>query len=128
MNIMEQLKVVTSNLEEFDEIKVDVNSYVCKEIIADVKNQKISISFLVKKFKDLILVQGKISGQIEIDCCRCLESFNFPLNLSFTRDYPADLDEVDVEEEVREVIILNVPDKPLCSADCSACALIAAKI
>ena len=119
MNIMEQLKVKTGHLEEFGEIKITVDSYVCKEIFESVKEQKLGITFLIKKFKDIMLLDGNITGCLTMDCCRCLESFNYPLNLGFNKDYPATAEEVDVEDEVRQALILNVPDKPLCKNECS---------
>jgi uncharacterized protein len=86
-----------------------------------------------------ILVRGSLSGQMELACSRCLESFPAPAAIEFdlllvpgppTADAdeelsPDDLDldyytgeTVDLESLLREQIILMMPLKPLCDETC----------
>jgi uncharacterized protein len=87
-----------------------------------------------------ILVRGSLSGQMELACSRCLESFAAPASIDFDlllvpgppTAYAAeeelsltDLDQdyytgeiVDLESLLREQIILMMPLKPLCDEAC----------
>jgi uncharacterized protein len=87
-----------------------------------------------------ILVQGSLSGQMELACSRCLESFAAPAAIDFAlllapgpvnasaaeaELSPDDLDLdyytgeiVDLESLLREQIILLLPLKPLCDEAC----------
>jgi uncharacterized protein len=87
-----------------------------------------------------ILVRGSLAGQMELACSRCLESFAAPAAIDFdlllvpgppTAYAPeeelslADLDQdyytgesVDLENLLREQIILLLPLKPLCDEAC----------
>jgi uncharacterized protein len=87
-----------------------------------------------------ILVRGHLSGQLDLACSRCLESFAAPAAIDFdlllvpgppnagAEDEelsPTDLDLdyytgeiVDLESLLREQIILMLPLKPLCDETC----------
>ncbi len=85
-------------------------------------------------------VQGKISGEIEVECNRCLQaaemSLEFPFDAVFvtaenyTQEKEAKLgtgdlevsvfegDKIDLTELVREQILLNLPTQIFCREDC----------
>lgn len=90
-----------------------------------------------------ILVEGRIKTALLLHCARCLESFLYPMDIPFrlelrnvsrlTRpsDFEAEAEEtvevryfteeenyVDVTQEIQEIILLNIPMKPLCRPDC----------
>jgi uncharacterized protein len=92
-----------------------------------------------------ILVRGSLSGQMELACSRCLESFAAPAAIEFDlllvpgpptagaadeelsltdldRDYYTG-EIVDLERLVREQIILMMPLKPLCDETCKGLCL-----
>ena len=88
-----------------------------------------------------ILVRGSLSGQVELACGRCLESFSGPAAIEFdlllapgpptasAADEELSLTDldldyytgeiVDLEGLLREQIILMLPLKPLCSETCN---------
>ena len=94
---------------------------------------------LEKHAKD-VLVRGHLAGRLELACSRCLEGFSFPVQGDFDlllapgsdtmsgeeeELSAADLDldfytgkVIDLENIIREQIILTMPLKPLCSEDC----------
>jgi uncharacterized protein len=94
---------------------------------------------LEKKGND-ILVRGRLEGHLELACSRCLLSFAAPVETTFDlllvpgpgaaaadeeELSPADLDldyytgeVVDLENILREQIILMIPFKPLCEEIC----------
>jgi uncharacterized protein len=83
-------------------------------------------------------VRGKLAGAVEIECARCLEPVARPLAVEFDDAFveaanePAadeveadDLDEsiaidgrIDLNEVVREQIILALPEQAFCREDC----------
>ena len=90
------------------------------------------------------LVEGELNGLLRHDCVRCLEEFAAPATVSFRALYKdqdarrpkrqgagtgvADHEETDcyavieqrieLQEMLREQLILSVPMQPLCSEDC----------
>jgi len=88
-----------------------------------------------------ILVTGKLEARVKADCSRCLEEFELSLQLTLEEEYfpakdlPAIFDSLspeeregfiigednvlDLEEAIRQHILLNFPIKPICRPDCA---------
>jgi uncharacterized protein len=86
---------------------------------------------------DEIIFQGEAYTEVEIECSRCLENFDLPIEarLQFVvqmidsaqelssedEDFeviPKTQTTLDISQRVREGILLTLPLKPLCSEDC----------
>lgn len=69
----------------------------------------------------ILIVRGRVSAVVQGCCARCTEIFSTTVSDSgFLRDY-SDLDgveEVDITEDLREAILLNLPHFPLCEESC----------
>jgi len=87
-----------------------------------------------------VFVKGVVSGEVELQCSRCLKEYILPIktllevtyhpvqNLNKEELVELKRDEMDVdfyreglidtEDIVRDQILLNIPMKPLCSEDC----------
>jgi uncharacterized protein len=78
-----------------------------------------------------LLFQGEFAGRTPLQCVRCLADFVQPLTAGFNELYAFDersvsdsgliLPEdgnVDLDELVREYMLLEIPINPLCRADC----------
>jgi DUF177 domain-containing protein len=87
-----------------------------------------------------ILVRGRLQGELDLTCGRCLEPFSAPVETEFdlllvpaptgagseeeelsAQELDVDFytgDNVDLEAIIREQIILMLPLKPLCTAIC----------
>ena len=104
----------------------------------------VAVALQLTPLPDMIRVKGRISTTTRQACVRCLESFDRPMESSFTLDYsktiPADLhreesesveltaqqigmmhflgDEIDFTDAIQEQIVLTVPYRPLCRDDC----------
>jgi uncharacterized protein len=94
----------------------------------------------VKRFGKKVLAEGTVRISVSLNCGRCLRNVSCPIETKFSEEYnPAeDLDkeeeqeltdreldlgyysndELDISELIREQILLSVPMKPLCGADC----------
>lgn len=65
-----------------------------------------------------IIVSGKISTVITMECARCLEALDRPYEVSFQQFFNSDLKEIDLSEDVRETVLIDLPFKALCKEDC----------
>ena len=81
----------------------------------------------VEQMEHAILVQGTLKLTLKCECVRCLKSFEYLLELpQWTRllplqgeeKTPVDNDSVDLTPYVREDILLEFPQHPLCETDC----------
>ncbi len=90
---------------------------------------------------EAIIVEFDLTGQAEMHCGRCLKAFRLPLQVHAAEEFrrgtpppgahPGDLQEddgqffayydgdyIDLAETVRQDVLLELPMKPLCSANC----------
>ncbi|WP_297213277.1 MULTISPECIES: YceD family protein [Thermodesulfovibrio] len=94
----------------------------------------------VEKKEREVFIKGVVSGEVELQCSRCLKDYIMPIRTLFeityhpveelNRDELVELkrDEMDVdfyrdglietEDIVRDQILLNIPMKPLCAENC----------
>jgi uncharacterized protein len=107
------------------------------------KNAKPDIAHVLIKifrFEKRVLVEGSVKLEAALKCGRCLKETLLPLDLAFREEYlPAEdtgkeidreltnreLDlgfysnnELDINEIVKEQVLLSVPMKPLCRNEC----------
>ncbi len=81
----------------------------------------------VEKLEDGILVHGELHLPLDCQCVRCLKSFEHHVDLpSWTLHLPLEGEDkvsivndcVDLTPYVREDILLEFPQHPLCNVDC----------
>lgn len=81
----------------------------------------------VQRIEEGLLVQGRLSLPLECKCVRCLRAFRRQLTLPhWTRHLPLQGEEsipisndcVDLTPSVREDILLEFPQHPLCEPEC----------
>jgi DUF177 domain-containing protein len=90
-----------------------------------------------------ILVKGSLSATVELECIRCLEPFEQPVEVEFADEYrptidiatgaeltpsPVEADDeyfsisdlhlLDLRESLRQALVLELPMAPLCREDC----------
>jgi len=82
----------------------------------------------VEKLHDSILVTGEMRLALDCECVRCLKPFKFKVNLD---DWACHLplegedkvtiynDSVDLTPYIREDMLLEFPQHPLCKPDCA---------
>ena len=96
----------------------------------------------VRKVGEEIQIEGRVSSALQMNCARCLRPHREDLDESFDvtyLPYPEELDskdeleldeadmnivyytgeEIDLTELVRDQVLLLIPVKPLCKADCA---------
>ena len=70
---------------------------------------------------DELVVRGTLSVELGFACARCSEKFSTTVSDSgFLRAYPVskDTDSVDITADMREDLLLHIPDFPVCSDGC----------
>lgn len=88
-----------------------------------------------------VLATGRVAGTALVECVRCLEIYEQPFEVDFDQEYRPTIDvrsgllldqpdpdeemgtiddahELDLAEPMRQVAILDLPIKPICSDDC----------
>ena len=91
-------------------------------------NQPLSYELTVQKMDEGLLVQGELRLELDCECVRCLKPFVHALKLKhWTAHLPLQGDEavrvindcVDLTPLIREDILLEFPQHPLCNLECS---------
>ncbi len=95
----------------------------------------------ILRFKKKVFIEGSININVTLNCSRCCGDFVQPMdNITFREEYnpvqemshdsdqelkPDDLDlsyyyndELDLQELIKEQVMLSVPMKPVCSENC----------
>ncbi len=93
----------------------------------------VHVKLQVNNTNKAMLVSGNIQTELKATCGRCLETYVYPLSLSFQDEWVfraqatedlletallLDKDEVDIKERIFEQIVLALPMKFICSAEC----------
>jgi uncharacterized protein len=100
----------------------------------------VTYELTIRKFDNLVTVQGPVGCTMSITCSRCLDDFTLDLRAfldikltprtKITRASEAELrlddmdvyyyegDEIDLDPFIYEEVLLNVPIRPVCAEDC----------
>ena len=104
--------------EELDLAGFDELMHVAKPLAYDLTAQRM---------EDGLLVQGSLETELDCECARCLKPFRFKvkldpwachLPLEGEESVPINNDCVDLTPFLREDILLELPQRPLCRPDC----------
>ncbi|OGS18722.1 MAG: hypothetical protein A2219_00630 [Elusimicrobia bacterium RIFOXYA2_FULL_50_26] len=116
---MDTLKILIEELKQAGTLKDTIASWVCPGVEDIVRRQKLSVSWTAALIDDEVLVTGEIAGDITLECGRCVEEYSSPVLIKFQQAYPATVPEIDLQDELRQLLILHVPLKPLCKTECA---------
>ena len=108
-----QTFTITDERPEFDQLTLT------KPVSGEVK---------ISRLDNGLVISGRVSCHIELECHRCLRSFARPVNVKFEQlfsekpiddEMPIDeLDSIDLAPLLQQEILLNLPIKILCRRDC----------
>ncbi|HEY3763010.1 MAG TPA: YceD family protein [Verrucomicrobiae bacterium] len=103
------------------ELELDLHDEVVRA------TQPLHYDLEVEKLHDAVLVQGKLDIALDCECVRCLKSFKkrlvlerWALHLPLEGEDKATVDNdcIDLTPYVREDILLEFPQHPLCKPEC----------
>ncbi len=98
----------------------------------------VKVSFTLQRVGQQIVCRARLNTSLELECSRCLdpaeEEITEELTLLITfststtpaamiadpdvKVVPPGTEEVDISEEIRQTLLLAMPEKPLCKVDC----------
>ena len=89
---------------------------------------EIDIALQLESINGGIIVQGTVTGRSHLLCGRCLREIDYANVASIDEmyqrvpdnpdAYPIVGESLDLQPMVREMVLLSLPDTPLCKADC----------
>jgi Predicted metal-binding, possibly nucleic acid-binding protein len=122
------------NLRHLEEEGLELNGELAvEELDFDLRdemvqaNSPLEYDFSVERLETSLLAQGSLHLWLDCQCVRCLKPFRYRLELEdWTAHFPLEGDEkasisgdfVDLTPQIREDILLEFPQHPLCEADC----------
>ena len=82
--------------------------------------EPIKIRAEVSKITNAVTVNLSLSGSMHLNCSRCLRELNVALKKILRLNYHVDRTKpiIDLDQDIKEEIILDYPIKPLCNPDC----------
>jgi len=80
----------------------------------------VNISLEAKKGLNIVIINIQASGAMYFNCSRCLKTYKWPFKKKITLNYQPKPNEffIEIDQDLRQEIILDFPFKPLCSPDC----------
>ncbi len=83
-------------------------------------SEPIKIRAEVSKITNAVTVALTLSGSIRLSCSRCLKESGVGLKKGLRFNYQADKTQqiIDLDQDIKEEIILDYPIKPLCDPGC----------
>lgn len=81
----------------------------------------------ISRLEDELLVEGRITTTVELECHRCLSTFARPMSITFKQiyseklkddDLPIEHHEIDLVPLFEQELLVNLPIKILCRPDC----------
>ena len=138
MQRMRFLNMFKINLASFDARKefffeADKSEISFDKGIELIDTMKVELT-LTKDAQTAVIVEGRMDGNVKMNCGRCLKDFIAPVTVGFaviykdknsmTEDdresgvYEYENNEIDLYPYLRETMILELPVKPVCSDDC----------
>jgi len=80
----------------------------------------IKIKAEVSKITNAVTLNLSLNGLTRLNCSRCLKEFDLALKKACRLNYQVNNSEpmLDLDQDIREEIILDYPLQPLCQPDC----------
>jgi len=74
----------------------------------------------VSKITNAVTVTLRLNGLMCLNCSRCLREFNIDFKKDLRLIYQVDKSQlrIDLDQDIKEEMILDYPLKPLCNPDC----------
>jgi|Deesub1362A_J573_1020465.scaffolds.fasta_scaffold04811_1 uncharacterized protein len=130
------MKIIVSDIPE-EGLQQDVDLKV--SIDNSEPAEDVHVSVRVNRYGERVMLDGSAGMSVSLVCSRCLKRFRYPISVEFHEEYVPRPDAVDEEHEltdeelalnyyindminldefIREQVIVSIPIKPLCKANC----------
>lgn len=80
----------------------------------------LAVESTLTRVDNTVIADVTVSADYGYQCARCLEDFTRRKSREFHFDYEVNspMDVIDVGEDIRQELILNIPQRVLCSKEC----------
>lgn len=127
------MKIDLNNIDKGENLNFEFETKAEELEVPEVKlRQPVSVMGQLTKFNGDLTLKGEIVTSLEVSCSRCLREFEHHLRMHFDwgarKGSGADSGAenvllykdsyIDITDDVRQMIVLNLPVKPLCREDC----------
>ena len=65
-----------------------------------------------------IYIKGQVHTTVALHCARCLDDFNKRFQGEFSLSLTPDHEKIDLSEQIRETVLIEIPMKALCQESC----------
>ncbi len=74
----------------------------------------------VSRVSNTVLAKTRVHGKYRSACARCLADIERDWNGNFLFDFPVDkqTEAVELDEDIRQEVLVNLPPRVLCKEDC----------
>ena len=110
------------------ELDFPVPEALDNSIAAIEAGSEISIDGRLESVHEGILVTANVQGEAKSECSRCLDPLNLKVDVEFQELFAYSLTDeddlvisdetIDLEQVVRDAVVLSLPFQPICSSDC----------
>ncbi|MDP8213297.1 MAG: DUF177 domain-containing protein [Candidatus Zapsychrus exili] len=82
--------------------------------------EPLKINAKINLADNIFLVKAKVEGKYSSFCFRCMEPVESVLDKEFSLDFEIEdkVDHIDISDDIRQEILLSLPNKILCDSDC----------
>ncbi len=105
---------------------IEVTGKILAEVVGERKEDllkfvdSLDVRANLEWFEDSILAHIEVTGKYFSNCSRCLEDIEGNLYKNFDLDFEVErnTESIELEEDIRQEIILSLPRRILCSENC----------
>ena len=109
-------------------LEIQVPDALDNSVVAVEKGAEIVVDGRLESVHEGILVSANVSGEAKTECSRCLDPLKLEVDVEFQELFAYSLTDeddlvitdetIDLEQVVRDAVVLSLPFNPLCSSDC----------
>jgi uncharacterized protein len=109
-------------------LEIQVPDALDNSVVAVEKGAEIIVDGRLESVHEGILVSANVSGDAKTECSRCLDPLKLEVDVEFQELFAYSLTDeddlvitdetIDLEQVVRDAVVLSLPFNPLCSNDC----------
>ena len=109
-------------------LEIQVPDALDNSVVAVEKGAEIVVDGRLESVHEGILVSANVSGEAKTECSRCLDPLKLEVDVEFQELFAYSLTDeddlvitdetIDLEQVIRDAVVLSLPFNPLCSSDC----------
>jgi uncharacterized protein len=110
------------------ELEIPVDEPLGSGPVSVVKGEIIDLDLRLESVHEGILATGDVQADAQTECSRCLDPLKLPVEVDFQElfaysgtaedEYLVLEEHVDLEQVIRDAVVLSLPFQPVCSEDC----------